>query len=334
MASSSSRNARSGQNRSPAARIGLRRVGLVRRGSLDRERGRAAIAVDGERDRAVGHRVAGDAGIQRAKRDAATRRGTVGSRRQLTGAPIDLLLEPAGWMHRVDQPPFDRALPLHPFGHGAEHVGAVAPHLPLVHYARQPAGPRQHAEQRRLRQADRTVPVVHQEDLVARQRELVAAARARAVHGGEERDARVLAGVLHREARFVGELAEVHLEPVARAAQHEDVRPGAEHALLQAGDDDSPDLRVFETDALQCVGQLDVDGEVVGIQLEAIVRAEPALLANVHRQRGNRAIKGQFPVLVPGGVCFERDGLDGGGFHGVNCRASSFPRPGPTADSL
>ncbi len=236
-------------------------------------------------------------------------------RRQLARAPIDLVLEAARRIHGVHEPPLDRALAFHAFGDGAEHVGAVAPDLALVHDARQPAGAGQHAEQRRLRQADRTVPVVHQDDLVARQRELVAAAGADAVDGGEELDPGMLARVLDRQPGLVGELAEVHLEAVARAAEHEDVGAGAEHALLQAGDDDGPDLGVLETDTLQGIGELDVDTQIVGVQLEAIVGTQAGVFANVHRQRGNRAVKDQFPVLVLRRMRLERDGLDGRRLH-------------------
>ena len=101
----------------------------------------------------------------------------------------DALLELAGRVHRVDEPPLDRALPLHALGDRAEHVREIAPHLALVDDAREAAGARQHAEQRRLRQADRRVAVVDQDDLVARERQLVAAAGADAVERGEELDA-------------------------------------------------------------------------------------------------------------------------------------------------
>ena len=59
------------------------------------------------------------------------------------------------------------------------------------------------------------------------------------------------ARVFHRQPGLVRELAEVDLEGVARAAEHEDVGAGAEDALLQAGDDDGADLGVLEADALE-----------------------------------------------------------------------------------
>src|SRR5690348_18172246 len=56
----------------------------------------------------------------------------------------------------------------------------------------------------------------------------------------------VFAGILHGQPCFVGELAEVHLPGVRRSAQHEDVRAGAEDALLQARDDDRSEEHTSE----------------------------------------------------------------------------------------
>ena len=85
---------------------------------------------------------------------------------------------------------------------------------------------------------------------------------------------RVRAGVLDGEPRLVGELAEVHLEARGPScAEHEDVGAGAEDALLQARDDDGVHLGVLEAQALDRVGELDVDAEVVGVELQLVVRA-------------------------------------------------------------
>ena len=83
----------------------------------------------------------------------------------------------------------------------------------------------------------------------------------------------VRARVFHRQPRLVGELAEVDLPGMARAAQHEDVRAGAEDPLLQAGDDDGLHFGMLEANALDRVGQLDVHAEVVRVQLQPVVRA-------------------------------------------------------------
>ena len=78
----------------------------------------------------------------------------------------------------IDQAPVLRALALDALGGRAEHVGAVAAHLALVDEAREAAGAGQHGEQRRLGEADRGAAVVDEHRLVARERELVAAAGA------------------------------------------------------------------------------------------------------------------------------------------------------------
>ena len=94
---------------------------------------------------------------------------------------------------------------------------------------------------------------------------------------------------------------------VRRAAQHHDVGAGAEDALLQRRDDDGVDLGVLEAEALDGVGELDVDAEVVGVQLQLVVRRQAGVLADVHRERGDRAVEGQLPVLVAVGVGFKSD---------------------------
>ena len=100
------------------------------------------------------------------------------------------------------------------------------------------------------------------------------------------------------EPRLVGELAEVHLPRVRRAAQHEDVRAGAEDALLQAGDDDRAHFGMLEAEALDRVGELDVDAEVVGVELQPVVRRQPGVFLHVHRQRRDRAVERELPVPV------------------------------------
>ena len=107
----------------------------------------------------------------------------------------------------------------------------------------------------------------------------------------------VRARVFHRQPRLVGELAEVHLPRVRRAAQHEDVGAGAEDALLQAGDDDGVDFGMLEADALNRVGQLDVDAEIVGIELQPVVGREAGVFLHVHRQRRDGPSNDSFQCL-------------------------------------
>ena len=106
------------------------------------------------------------------------------------------------------------------------------------------------------------------------------------------------AGILERQPRLVGELAEVHLPGVGRSAQHEDVGAGAEDALLQAGDDHRAHLGVLEPQPLDRVGQFDVDAEVVGIQFQLVVGREARVLVHVHRQGRDRTVERRLPVPV------------------------------------
>ena len=53
---------------------------------------------------------------------------------------------------------------------------------------------------------------------------------------------------------------------------------------------------MLEPDALNGVGELDVDAEVVGVQLQPVVRPEAAVFLDVHRQRGDGAVERQPPV--------------------------------------
>ena len=51
---------------------------------------------------------------------------------------------------------------------------------------------------------------------------------------------------------------------------------------------------MLEADALNRVGELDVDAEVVGIELEPVVRRQPRVFLYVHRQRRNAPSKESF----------------------------------------
>src|SRR5205085_9148184 len=76
----------------------------------------------------------------------------------------------------IDEAPVLGALALEALGERAEHVRAVSTNLALVDEAREAAGARQHREQRRLGERHGAVAVVDEQDLVARERELVTAA--------------------------------------------------------------------------------------------------------------------------------------------------------------
>jgi hypothetical protein len=76
--------------------------------------------------------------------------------------------------------------------------------------------------------------------------------------------------------------------------------------------------------ALNRIGELDVDAEVVRVQLQAIVGPQPRVLAHVHRERGDRTVERQLPVLVLGRAGLERDRLGGGLLHRLHLEASYY----------
>ena len=73
---------------------------------------------------------------------------------------------------------------------------------------------------------------------------------------------------------------------------------------------------MLEADALQRVGQLDVDGKVVGVELQPIVGREAAVFADVHRECGDGAVDGELPVLIAVGAGLEGDRERRRGGHG------------------
>ena len=74
--------------------------------------------------------------------------------------------------------------------------------------------------------------------------------------------------------------------------------PAQKMRSLSDDDDDRVDLGMLEAQALDGVGELDVDAEIVGVELQLVVRRQARVLAHVHRERGDRAVEGQLPVLV------------------------------------
>src|SRR5207247_9624866 len=150
-----------------------------------------------------------DGRVERVERYARSARLSARIFRQLARSLLHGVFELTGRVDRVDQPPLDRALAFDAFGERGETVGQIAADSSFVDDARQPAGAGENAEQRHFRKAHGRVTVVDQDDLVARQRQLVSAPGADAVERRAHRDAGALARVLDREPSLVGELAEV-----------------------------------------------------------------------------------------------------------------------------
>ena len=55
---------------------------------------------------------------------------------------------------------------------------------------------------------------------------------------------------------------------------------------------------MLEAQPLHRVGQLDIDAEIVGVQLELIAFEQPAILVDIHGQRRDVAGDIQLPVPV------------------------------------
>ena len=97
---------------------------------------------------------------------------------------------------------------------------------------------------------------------------------------------------------------------------------------LRLADDHRLHLGMLEAQALQRVGQLDVDAEVVGVELQLVVVGPQAgVLLHVHRQRGDRPVEAQLPVAVLRWRGLEGDrGELGGLFHAAFLAASRAER--------
>ncbi len=235
---------------------------------------------------------------QRGQRNAFAVAVAPGGGGEFPGALGDLGLQLAVRHDLVDQPPLHRALALDALLDGAEIIGVVAAHLALVDHPRQPAGARQHRQQRHFRQRHRGCAVVGKDDVIGGKCEFVSAAGSRAVDDGDKTLAGVLGQILQPVAGLVGEFAEVDLVGVGGAGEHPDVGASAEHPVLGRSHHHHLHAGMFETQPLHRVGQLDIDAEIVGIQLELITLEQPAVLVDVHGQRRDVAIDLQLPVPV------------------------------------
>ena len=100
--------------------------------------------------------------------------------------------------HRIDEAPGDGPLSLDPFDERAEVVCDIPANATFVHESRETARPWQYTKQRRFRQADHRMSIIHEQNLVAGERQFVAAPGAGAVDRGEKLDARLAARILDR----------------------------------------------------------------------------------------------------------------------------------------
>ena len=287
---------------------------VARRAGHD-DLGASPRPVERRLDVTVGDLARGARPVQRDERDTAGA-GRAGGTRREPGRPLGDRRGPARTRHRlVHQAPLHGPAAAHPGRVGGEVVRQVAAHPALVGQPGQPAGAGQDAEQRQLGQRHGRRAVVDQHDVLAGQRELVTAAGGGAVERREIGLPRARGGVLHRVARLVGELAEVHLPAVLRRGQHPDIRTGAEDPVLAAGEHHDAHLGMLEAQPLGRVVQLDVDAQVVRVEFQLVAGHQAAGLVDVHRQGGDRALDGVSPVPVTRGLGAEIDA------HAGCCRA-------------
>ena len=269
---------------------------------LHGEGGGALGAVDLYRHMGVVQGVRLDRAGHGVELDAAAVGGAVALRCQFQRALLHLLRKHLGLGDIVHQAPVFGFLAAHAFHAGAKNVGQVMAHMLFVGHAGQTAGAGQHTQQRYLGQAHRAGAVVHQNDFVAGQRQLIATAGTGTVHGSQEFEPAVRRRVFQAVAGFVGEFAEVDFPGVAAHAQHEDIGAGAEHLFFGAGDDHGAHLRVLEADAADGVVELDVHAQVVAVELELVAGAQTSVFIKVGLECGHWAVEAQFPVLVLGRV--------------------------------
>ena len=238
---------------------------------LDSDGGAPRAAVDLNLHARIGHRIRLELALQWRQRDAlGVAAGTIRLGGELLRRLLDRSIELRVRHRLVHKAPFDGAGALHALLDGAERIGQVAAHLALVGDARKPAGAGQDGEQGQLGQRHRGVAVVGEQDVVGGERQLVAAAGGGASDGTQVLLAGAGAGILDGVARLVGELAEVDLVGVGGARQHADVGAGAEHPVLAGPQHHRLHLRVLEAQPLHRVGELDIDAQVVGVELELI----------------------------------------------------------------
>ena len=117
---------------------------------------------------------------------------------------------------------------------------------------------------------------------------------------------------------------------VGGPGQHLDVGTGAEHLVEAARHHDGPNLGMFEAQPLDGVGELDVNGQIVGVELEAVVVPQAAIGVDQHGEGGQWRADVQAPVPV--GVRVAVEGHSVGRSHGVPLVEyegySTIPLPG------
>src|SRR2546422_3832893 len=130
------------------------------------------------------------------------------------------------------------------------------------------------------------------------ERQLVTAAGRRSIAGGYKLQSGMRARVFDAIPRFIREFAKIHFPRVRGQPEHINVGPRTKNAVLRASDDDRTNLRMFKSNALKRIMQLDIHAEIVGIQFQFVSRADSTVFGDIHRQRGYSSVKRETPMIV------------------------------------
>ena len=278
----------------------------------------AFIAVNLNRDVGVAQRV----GLQRAghgwQHNAFTVRRAVTLGRQRQGTRLHFLRKLLWLGNVIHQSPLLGLLATHAFDAGTKQISQIMANVFFVGHPGQATRAGQHTQQRHFGQAHRARTIVHQNNLITRQCQLIAAARTSAIDGCQKLEATVGRRIFQAIARLIGELAKVHLPSVTGNTQHKDVGPGTKHFFFGAGDHHGAHFGVLKTDAVDGIVQLNIHPQVIAVELEFVAGAQTGVLVKVGAQRGDRTIETHLPVFVLAGVGLVIDasrGQTGGGVH-------------------
>jgi len=85
---------------------------------------------------------------------------------------------------------------------------------------------------------------------------------------------------------------------VGGAGQHADIGASAEYPVLAGAQHHHLHLGVLEAQPLRRVGQLDVDAQVVGVELELVARKQRRRLIDIHDELGHLTVDFQLPVAI------------------------------------
>ena len=250
---------------SPQHPAGCIKRGHVRRlilWAIDGDRCRAALTIQCRLNGGIGDRILTEHAIQWRQADPLPH-DLFAVFGKLCRACLNRGVEFRIWDKLVDQPPLLGPFAAHAFLCGTEHIRPVAPHFSFVRHPRQPAGPRQHSQQRHLGQRNRRRAVIGQHDMIACKRQFIPAPGTRTFYDGHVFLTAIRFGSLKGIAGFIGEFAEIDLMAVFRTPQHPNIRPSTEHAVFARLHDNDFNLRMLKPHTLHDIVQFDIHAQVI-----------------------------------------------------------------------